>query len=240
MNRLIWVSIFIALIIGGRVAAQQPARSGGSRAITGRLINHNGQPLAGGKVHAEKIGGRGNFIAASANNLGEFRFDDLAPGVYRLYLPGVIDEDQLQKVYRPGDSVTLHLKKGGVITGTVTDSTGEPMIVARVQVTRVRDRHGRRIGHGESFNYWQEERFTDDRGVYRFWGLAPGSYLVSTGVKYGGRRSHSSETADDDAPPTFHPSAATPDAAVEVSVDEGREATGVDIRLHGEAGQGLW
>ena len=239
MNRLAWVAIFIALVIGGRATAQQTARSGdGSRAITGRVINHNGQPLADGKVFVEKVGGSSNLLSASTSDSGEFRFDNLSPGVYMLYVPGGMDEDRRQ-VYRPGDFVTVRVKKGGVITGTVTDSTGEPMITARVKITRVRDRHGRRVDLSSLLGLGQTEDLTDDRGVYRFWGLEPGSYLVSTGRGTTGPVRGLPYATDDDAPTTYHPSSARPDAATEVSVDEGREATGIDIRIHGETGYAI-
>jgi hypothetical protein len=240
MKRLVWVSIFIGLIIAGRVTAQRPAKSGdGSRGISGRVLNHNGQPLAGGKVFMEKVGGgpsdsRETFI----NDAGEFRFDNLSPGVYTLFTPGAMDEDQQQKYQRPGDFVTLRVKKGGVITGTVTDSTGEPLIGARVHTIRVRGEHGRRIHQAGRFSLWQGERSTDDRGVYRFWGLPPGSYLVSVGGKDTRSWNRIPDAIEEEAP-TYHPSSATPEAATEVIVNEGREATGIDIRHRGESGYAI-
>ena len=240
MSRLVWFSIFIGLIVAGRVTAQQPAKSGGgSRAITGRVLNHNGQPLAGGKVFMGKLGGGPRVSSETLiDDAGEFRFDNLSPGVYMLFTPGAIDGDQ-QQYHRPGDFVTLQVKKGGVITGTVTDSTGEPVIAARVRTTRVRDEHGRRVYQAGRFSLSQGERSTDDRGVYRFWGLPPGTYLVSVGGRDTRNRSSSIPDAIEEDTPTYHPSAALPEAATEVSVNEGREATGIDIRHRGESGHAI-
>lgn len=234
MNRLVWVLVLVELIAGGSVSAHQRAKSGdGSREITGRVLNHDGQPLAGGRVVIYKIDG-GHHRDTLTNDTGAFRFDDLSYGVYIVFTQGAEDGEQVEKYHRPGDFVTLQVKRGGVITGTVTDSTGEPVIAARVQIRRVRDASGRRT-RASRFGTWQTERSTDDRGVYRFWGLPPGSYLVRAGGRDAFNRNRFSDVIGEDVP-TFHPSAATPEAATEVRVDDGVEATGIDIRHRGESG----
>ncbi|MGA9770835.1 MAG: carboxypeptidase-like regulatory domain-containing protein [Blastocatellia bacterium] len=240
MNRLFGVSILIALIIAGRVTAQQSTQSGDrSRAITGRVFNHNGQPLAGSKVLLEKVGsGQRNNHETFTDEAGEFRFDNLSHGIYLIFAVGAPDANQVQKLYRPGDSVTFRAKKGGVITGTVTDSAGEPMITARVRVTRVRDEQGRRIYQASPFSQWQRDRLTDDRGIYRLWGLVPGSYLVSVGGKNRANENRAPYTAYDGAP-TYHPSAATPESATEVNLQDGQEVAGVDIRYRSESGHAI-
>lgn len=240
MNRLFRVSIFIALIIAGRVTAQQPTQSGdGSRAITGRIFNHNGQPLTDSKVLLVKVGSaQRNSRETLTDDAGEFRFDNLPHGLYSLFAPGAMADDQQQKFYRPGDFVTFRVKKGGVITGTVTDSAGEPIIMARVCIIRVRDEQGRRIYHASAFSHLQANRLTDDRGVYRFWGLAPGSYLVSVGRKNSNNGNQIPEVTDDGAP-TYHPSAATPEAATEVNIQDGQEVASIDIRHRGESGHAI-
>jgi hypothetical protein len=235
VNRLVCVSIFIGLVIAGRVSAQQQARSGDeARAIAGRLFDHKGQPRAGEMVSLSKVGDRPrDSLQLYTNDAGEFRFDKLSPGVYMIFARGTVD-DQQQKFYRPGDYVTFRATKGGVITGTVADSTGEPMIGARVHTARVRDEHGRPVFNAGRYGQWQGERLTDDRGVYRFWGLAPGTYLVSVGGKDMYYR-NSALDANDESAPTYHPSSSTPEAATEVIVHDGQEATGIDIRHRGES-----
>src|SRR6185369_7819071 len=79
------------------------------------------------------------------------------------------------------------------------------------------------------------ERPTDDRGIYRIFGLAPGTYVVQAGGGGGGPRPGVSIT-DMDAP-TFAPSS-TRDTAAEVQVRSGEEAT-VDIRYRGEPGHSV-
>ena len=81
---------------------------------------------------------------------------------------------------RPSSSPTdrqfaanLQLPRGSVITGTVVDEYGEPTPGTQVRVMRYVVQAGRRTlqqtGSGA----------TDDRGIYRVYGLQPGEYIVS-------------------------------------------------------------
>jgi len=94
----------------------------------------------------------------------------------------------------------------------------------------VRDASGK-VTKGAVFSFG--ERATDDRGIYRIFGLAPGTYVVQAGG--GGPRPGVSIT-DMDAP-TFAPSS-TRDTATEMQVRSGEEAT-VDIRYRGEPGHSI-
>jgi hypothetical protein len=70
---------------------------------------------------------------------------------------------------------------------------------------------------------------TDDRGVYRIYGLRPGKYRVAAGSSedrmYYGRGSRSVYRQ------TFHPSTTVASEATLIEVTEGSEATNVDISL---------
>src|SRR5262249_4529256 len=87
--------------------------------------------------------------------------------------------------YRPGDQVTIRMTKGGVITGKVTDSQGQPAVQIPVQAIRLRDEKGRPARQVAKPFSTSEGANTDDRGIYRLHGLEPGVYLVSAG---GGER----------------------------------------------------
>src|SRR5215471_6790942 len=73
---------------------------------------------------------------------------------------------------------------------------------------------------------------TDDRGVYRMYGLAPGTYVVAAG---GGRVSGYGVNPFATDAPTFAPSS-TRDTAAEIVVNAGEESSGVDIRYRDEPG----
>jgi hypothetical protein len=73
---------------------------------------------------------------------GAFKFTGLAPRVYSVsaspaksYVPGPVPVGERQDggYYRVGDNVTITMIKGGVITGRVTNATGEPLIGVRAR-----------------------------------------------------------------------------------------------------------
>ncbi len=204
-------------------------------AITGRVINSIGEPLAGASVSAYQVGRGGNPGMTTANDRGEFKIDGLAPGIYSVgaSLPGYISlqnsySRDLMAYYRLGDSVTITLTKGAVITGTVTGADG-PLVGIGVFAARVRDTEGKKVAG----NYGSEKR-TDDRGVFRFYGLTPGTYILWAGKPRGGTILPS---AYDNDVPTYYPSA-TRDTAAELEVRDGDEIT-ADIRYRSEPGHAI-
>jgi protocatechuate 3,4-dioxygenase beta subunit len=79
------------------------------------------------------------------------------------------------------EQLTLRIARGGVITGTVTDEAGRPLPRTTVTPFRYVFQNGVRTlvpsGSGSP---------SDDRGVYRIFGLAPGQYLVAARNPLGG------------------------------------------------------
>ena len=213
-----------------RTETAEPAATG---AITGRVVNENGQPLPGVLVQVRAVGnGRGQMT--STDREGEFRVNNLDRATYAVdavmpaYTPAPRDPSTPAPTYRIGDTVNLTLIKGGVITGTVTNAAGDPVVGINVRVQMVRDANGRRLPSGFS-----RERSTDDRGVYRMYGLPAGTYVVvAAPTTYA---SSESSAYDGDAP-TYAPSS-TRDTATEISVRAGDEVSGVDIRYRAEQGR---
>lgn len=208
-------------------------------AITGRVTSEDGRPLADAVVYLNKAYARvaGSPLTATTDSEGRFRSSNLESGLYTVnaMLPGFtlteIPTDVNEfKYYRPGDFVNITLVRGGVITGTVRDANGEAVVAVSVRAARVRDSTGRSTAG--RFSGFTPERMTDDRGIYRIYGLPPGTYLVSSG---GGQRSFGNFNAYEGDAPTFFPSS-TRDTAVEVPVRGGEEATNIDIRYRGERG----
>lgn len=203
-------------------------------ALAGRVLGESGELLPDVPVSLLRRAS-GVFRVDSGNTVsadegGNFRFEGLDPGLYEVYtsLPGFVPEtDPLTGrppgPYRPGDNVTVRLVRGGIVTGMVTDSQGQPLAALNVRAVRVRDLDGGTPS--PPFPTTGEDR-TDDRGVYRIYGLRPGLYVVYAGgynntpIPFGG----SGEVA------TFYPSG-TRDTAAEVPVRGGQEVGGLDIRL---------
>lgn len=212
-----------------------------SGSITGRVLGDDGRPASDVQVYIygayASMSPRGSITDSS----GRFQLKDVAPGLYtlRVNTPAYVelpDENRSPwetRYVRPGESIQLTLVKGGVITGTVLNAQGEPLVAANVRAVRVRDAQGRRIPLDPSSGGMP--RMTDDRGVYRIYGLQPGSYVVIAGGNnpyFGIANPYEGDV------PTYYPSS-TRDTAMEVSVRASEEATGVDIRYRGERGHSI-
>jgi Carboxypeptidase regulatory-like domain len=205
-----------------------------SGTISGVVVNESGQPLAHAAVYVRPFGGSQQRIATTDND-GSFKVTGLDPQNYLIsvlmpaYVTAPRDPDSNQPgYYRVGDSVQLDLIKGGVITGTVSAASGEPLIAVPVRVYQIRDSNGQPSRYGGAVR----ERNTDDRGVYRVYGLAPGTYLVSAGGL--GASAFNINAYDHDAP-TYAPSS-TQDTAGEITLRAGEEIN-ADIRYRGERGR---
>jgi hypothetical protein len=238
-TRLCFVLVATVLLFRVNSWAQQTSFSPKSSerpagAITGRVINSAGEPLAGASVSAISISGT-RSLTANVNSDGEFKIEGLEPGLYRLlnsltgYVPSAPPNLNGPVYYRIGDSVTLTMIKGAVITGTVTGPNG-PLIRLGVFVTRVRDEEGKKLTPSVNVR----ERSTDDRGIFRFYGLAPGTYIVWAARP---RIGVIVPSAYDDDAPTYFPSA-TRDTASEITVRDGDEIT-ADIHYRAEPGHAV-
>ncbi len=124
------------------------------------------------------------------------------------------------------DGINFDLVPGGVITGKVTDNEGRPLIEERVTVMPADESNQRRPPSISGM-------MTDDRGVYRIFGVPAGRYKVSVGdprfYRGTGRRQITAQT--------FYPDVTDAAKAGIVSVEEGSESTKIDIAV-GEAPQG--
>jgi hypothetical protein len=238
------VSITVALIFAALCCARAQSGDGAKPAtdaqgsIKGRVTDEAGQPLAGANIFARSL--RNHFVNATTDDEGEFTLDNVERGPYSLWasLPGYYDSSLLAgrrgalNYYHRGDRVTIRLARGGVITGRVTNGAGEPLIAAPVIAARVRDEEGHAIS--ELTYSDMPQRQTDDRGVYRIYGLLPGAYVVSAGGR--GLYTFNPRPAPyDDDVLTYYPST-TRDGAVEVVVEAGQEVPNIDIRYRGEKG----
>jgi hypothetical protein len=237
--------ILIILLTSLDVAAQTPQPSpkaegrevSKSRSITGKVVNESGQPLSSAYVSVVTVGSVRRENTTVSRRDGTFRVDGLEPGPYFVaaslgaYTPPPREpENAPRSQYRPGDSVKLVLIKGGVITGTVTAPNGEPVVSIGVVAQMVRDRNGRRIVTAPTVR----EGGTDDRGVYRIYGLPAGIYVVAAGSI--NDHSQTGVHAFLHDVPTYSPSS-TRDTAAEITVRAGEEANNVDIRYRAERGR---
>src|SRR5689334_8126594 len=134
MNNLIVLAIL--LLTATSAVAQAPSPSPPRTkpgSITGRVVNENGQPLQNAIVYARPFGLIRSIQTAVSDNEGKFEITGLEPLTFQLFARHTVyslrpREGGAPNNYHIGDSVKLVLEKGGVITGTVTTRTGEPVI----------------------------------------------------------------------------------------------------------------
>jgi hypothetical protein len=156
-------------------------------------------------------------------------------------------------------TVTLKMLRGAVITGTITDSTGRPA-QAQIQLFQYQMVGGERVLQNARFisggSISPLGLTTDDRGMYRLYGLAPGDYVVSASVRptpgdlrpvapgeiqWARQITQPGGASGGNAPPpqaqtvgyspVFFPGTVDPAAASVVSVGAGEERGGVDFAL---------
>jgi hypothetical protein len=195
---------------------------------------------------------------------GRFVFEEVLAGEYQVtavraaYLPAAYGARRPGRLasrlaIAPGAAVgdvRLYMARGAVVEGTVRDIDGAPAANVGVVVAPAGDIPQLASILGAPWT-------TDDRGVYRAYGLAPGSYVVfaiptvvrrgeivqpSAGAMDAAFRALAS-TAAVAAPalprfdrtvsygPVFHPSAPTTAQAGVVTVEAGEERAGIDVTL---------
>ena len=221
----------------GAAGAQQVTKPG---SISGRVIYAN-KGVAGATVSISKTGdaisGRGLTQKSTTDEEGRFRISNLSPGTYYVwpFVPSFVITESTGS-YPMGKAVTVaeaenvdevdfHLTSGGVITGRVTDSAGRPVIDERIHLIPIGD-DVRRLATSmyPSIN----EIGTDDRGVYRVFGLPAGKYKVAIGDDYA---AFTSTTGRRFYPRTFHPDVTDEAKAKIVEVTEAEEETSIDITV---------
>ncbi|MDQ6653778.1 MAG: carboxypeptidase-like regulatory domain-containing protein [Acidobacteriota bacterium] len=221
-----------SLNVNAQSQRDESSASPSTGTITGHVTTENGEPLPNATVYL-----RGStplfqprMVAADGN--GNFQFSALDPLLYGIlamapgYVAPMRDPDNPAAYYRVGDSVSISLVKGGVVTGTVLSSSGDPVVEVSVRAMLIRDAGGQQ----PKYTAYGSSMVTDDRGVYRIYGLLPGTYVISAG----GRGSFTVNVFGGDAP-TYAPSS-TRDTASEIAVRAGEETSGIDIRYRGEPG----
>ena len=126
------------------------------------------------------------------------------------------------------ENINFALIRGGVITGKITDADGRPVIEQAVRLFRA-DIPDQQQGQAQP-RQPNNVSMTDDRGIYRMFGLNPGRYKVASGrgdfvfgyINNLGRVPYKE---------VFYPDAQDSAKATVLEVSEGSESTGIDISL---------
>ena len=160
--------------------------------IAGVVKNDGGRPAKRVRVAVASIESRENQTAVQTGEDGRFRFDGLVAGKYHLTAESPSGGTQsfgmrsrssaFGTAVATGpefhsDNLVFQLIPAGAIGGRVLDADGEPAEGVLMQLFAVRMLRGKR-----KVLYWGWRR-TDDRGEYRFGGIADGTYYVAAAGK---------------------------------------------------------
>jgi protocatechuate 3,4-dioxygenase beta subunit len=241
---LIGIILFVCSLASAQVTKDAtPPRTG---SISGHVLVNN-KAAAGVEVAAFSTESTNRRIPAAQSKTdseGYYHLSGLRASNYQVstFTPNMIPADNtpaspmgypyfvLSKsiLLGAGEDVTeidLKLARGGVITGKVTDADDKPVVEERVSLQPVSENGQPAIRpptmQGLSYQ-------TDDRGVYRLYGLPPGRYRVSVG------QSTSSGVVGSTAGfyvLTYHPDTTDVNRATVVDLTAGGEASNVDIKL---------
>jgi protocatechuate 3,4-dioxygenase beta subunit len=126
------------------------------------------------------------------------------------------------------EDVDLKLVRGGVITGRVKDAEGKPVVEQQVGLTLV-DENGAPAKTQLSMSYNYQMYQTDDRGIYRIYGLPAGHYKVSVGSD--SSRGAFSIGSRNYYQQTFFGDVSDQAKATVIELSEGAETGNIDIQV---------
>jgi len=212
-----------------------------TNSVSGRITIH-GKGAAGivvGIRNSDFSSQPAPALKATTDQDGNYRITDIPAGNYQVspLSPAYVVPDPFLSRIRgkalllgEGEDVQgidFSLVRGGVITGKVTDADGRPVLEERLTVVPEDQANPR----GQMFSPVIAGGFqTDDRGIYRIYGIPAGRYKISVGV------------ADDEPSAnvrfgravykrTFYPDASDANDAGVIEVSEGTEARNIDITI---------
>lgn len=229
--------LWVLLIFCNSVQTQpqtKPAKKEVSSSISGKVtIKGKGAPGIIVGLRGADFDSQFTFrLKATTDQDGNYRITNVGPGSYRVMTAAPLfvnsgESDGKTLIITEGETVEgvdFTLVRGGVITGKAGDSDGLPLIEEYIMLLPVEsDSQPRRVNI-DAANGIQ----TDDRGIYRIFGIPPGKYKVALGQgevgSFGGtRRSRYKQT--------FSPGVVDSSKALVIEVTEGTEAANVDITV---------
>lgn len=207
--------------------------------LAGHVTDEKDQPLDNAYVTLytkDAQGAWAEYRTAQTEKAGDYMFGGVPDGTYRLSFlslwgPGYLEkfwggasdvehaDDLVIEGNRSFDGLGASLDIGGRVTGTVTDTAGQPLPQVPVQ-----------LYSETSPGVWTKSRETntDAQGMYEVGRLRSGRYRA--GFSY------------DDAPyvRAFYGNSDELTTSTNIVVTEGRPTTGVDIRLSAAGSIGAW
>ena len=239
---------------GARAANSRPRAS-----IQGRITDVNGRPVAGALVRA--LSDDGGSLVVDSDDEGHYAVPGLMAGVVQIvasksgfvqtaYGSAAANRTGRKITVADGQRITgadVSLQRGSVIAGTVVDQSGDPAEGVVVELWQSRFKDGNEMVSRVTDVASSK---TDDLGHYRLFGLQPGFYYVGVirgerGASFSGDVSIDGDDVNIKASmvhfdmggvvgaPVFYPGRVRIAEALQVPLDVGQDAFGVDVGLVG-------
>jgi protocatechuate 3,4-dioxygenase beta subunit len=174
----------------GAPARDNSLPANGIGTVSGVVLLDDGsqQPVRHARVTLRSLDGRGERTITT-DDTGRFAFANLPAGAYNLSAAKAAYVTAFYGSKHPGrgpgtpisltndhplTDIKLPMPRGGVVTGRLFDDFGAPVPNASVQLMQYRMQGGERTLFPVA-----TRATTDDRGIYRAYGLTPGPYVVS-------------------------------------------------------------
>jgi hypothetical protein len=169
--------------------------------IAGRVVTDEAtpQPVRRARVFVQSVESEVSRWTMT-DAAGRYSINDLPEGRYTVSVtkPGFVRTVFGAKRFdRPGTPVglasgqradaSMRMLRGAVITGVVRDENGMPAPNVGVRAMQFRTQNGERTLANVASSGNAPSDQTDDRGVYRLFGLAPGDFVISATPRDGGR-----------------------------------------------------
>ena len=232
--------ITVILIVLAWLVTAAPGQMRGSGSISGTVTlsgkRARGVPVVAALSGNARPGESPPFWTSTTDNEGTYRISGLVPGRYAVapyqptnVLPEKTTFDTGSKEVSLGENesiseIDFKLSPGAVVTGRIIGPDGRPLIEQRVTVESV---DGKQLGGffgGEMYE-------TDDRGVYRIYGLPAGRYIVSVGDEKNSSTVVYGPTSKGFFTRTFYPGTTEKADAKILELGEGSTETGIDIAV---------
>ncbi len=244
------ILVLILLAFQSPLTAQAPDPATQTCLLSGTIVDSiSGTPVSKAALSLSPANGSpGERSITSSDENGKFALSGLKPGQYRLnadrtgyvqmhYSAHGSDTTIRLVAGQTVENVRFRLTPAGSIAGTVRDSDGDAVEGAQVELSRTGYDH-----RGRLHLLYVNLIFSDDRGEYRFHGLAPGKYFVSASgdrsqsfllqqsQQYGAIDRTAGHTADETDVLTFYPNSPDTTAAQTVTASAGKHIEGIDIQ----------
>jgi len=216
-----------------------PLSAGG---VAGRVMSR-GKGLAGVVVRVWRqntTSAQPGALSTKTDADGNYRFGNVFQGNYNVSVdaPGFVVVKDGQPSERPrsislssGETISgidFAMVPGGIVTGTVTDSNGKPIVKEQIRLIQVEPNPNPNPNASPAPDSAYYGARTDNLGNYRVTGVPSGRYKVAAGPSFTALASINGRPAN---PRAFYPNASDESKAQVVEVKEGEEVSNIDIKV---------